>query len=107
MIANTKQRQAVNEKIRMSAPPTIVPAGSEKCRSVKLVFKERKAKKNEKHASNKRERAIPKMMSFFCDFIGFMRLPLYDMLDYNRYYYNHISIYEINQIDKLPTVVRQ
>lgn len=92
MMASTKQRQAVSEKIRMRVPPTMVPAGSGKCWSVKLVFRERNAKKNEKHASNKRERVIPKMMSFFCGFIRFMRLPLYDMLDYNRYYYNSISI---------------
>jgi hypothetical protein len=92
MIASTKQRQAVSEKMRISAPPTIVPAGSGKCWRVKLVFKERKAKKKEKHASNKRERAIPKMMNFFCSFIGLIRLPLYVVLDHNWYYYSSISI---------------
>jgi hypothetical protein len=83
MIAIAKQRQAVSEKIRISAAPTTVPAGLGKCLSVKSVFKERKAKKNEKQASNKREEAIPVMIKFFCGFIGFMKFPLYNMLDYN------------------------
>lgn len=83
MIAITKQRQAVSKKIRISAAPTNAPAALGKCWSVKSVFIERNAKKNEKQASKKREKAIPIMIKFFCGFIGFMWFPLYSMLDYN------------------------
>jgi hypothetical protein len=92
MIAVTKQRQAVSEKIRISAAPTMVPAGLGKCCSVKSVFIERKVKKNEKQASNKREKAIPIVVSFCCGFLGFMRCPLYNMLDNSCHYYSSISI---------------
>lgn len=78
-----KHRQAASKKMKTSAAPTSVPARLGKCRSVKSVFRERKAKKNEKQASSRREKVIPIMMNFFCGFIGFMRLPLYDELDYN------------------------
>jgi hypothetical protein len=80
-MAIIRQRQAVSEKIKMSATPKSVPMGLGKYWSVKSVFRERKAKKNERQASNKRERHIPIMTSFFCGFIGFMRFPLYHVPD--------------------------
>ena len=83
MMAIIKHRQAASKKMKISAASTNVPAGLGKCWSVKSVFRERKAKKDEKQASSKREKAIPIMMSFFCGFISFMRFPLYDKLDYN------------------------
>lgn len=83
MMAMIKHRHAASKKMKTSVAPTSVPAGLGKCWSVKSVFRERKAKKNEKQASSKREKAIPIVMSLFCGFISFMRFPLYDKLDYN------------------------
>jgi len=83
MMAMIKHRQAASKKMKTSAASTSIPARSGKCRRVKSVFRERKAKKMEKQASSRREKAIPIVMSFFRDFIGFMQFPLYDKLDYN------------------------
>jgi hypothetical protein len=83
MMAMIKHRQAASKKMKTSAVSTSMPARSGKYRSVKSVFRERKAKKIEKQESSRREKAIPIVMSFFCGFIGFMRLPLYNTLDHN------------------------
>ena len=81
MMAMIKHRQAVNKKMKTSTASISIPARSGKYRRVKSVFRERKAKKMEKQASSRRERAIPVVMSFFDGFIGFMQFPLYDKLD--------------------------
>lgn len=39
------------------------------------MFRERKAKKIEKQASSRSEKAIPIATNFFCGFISFMRFP--------------------------------